>query len=279
MKKTTTLTERQQRELDYHREHAKVVAAALDKPFIWDVLDRPMRRWWNAYWRMFAHLQELELCGKRVLVVGCGIGSDAIRLARLGAEVHAFDLSADLLEVGGKLAQREGEQVHFAQMPAEHLHYEDDHFDLVLACDILHHVDIPLTMAEIRRVAKPGAHFVFDEIYSHSLTNTIRHSALVEKFLYPRMTRLIYGTDTPYITEDERKLTERDVREVCKILSPILLRKYFNFLVTRVIPERYNLAARLDRLLLMLLSPVAHILAGRVLISGRISKRSTSETS
>ena len=107
------------------------------------------------------------------------------------------------------LADREGLNVSFEEMPAEMLRYDDNFFDFVIARDILHHVDIPLTMGEIIRVSKPNALLVVNEIYSHSFTNRIRHSAVVTKILYPRMQRIIYGEGKPYITQDERKLSEK----------------------------------------------------------------------
>lgn len=266
------LTLRQRRELEYHREHAKEYQYLLDMPFSWDVLERPSRKWWNAYWQMYAYLVKCDLKGKRVLVVGCGFGDDALRLAKLGAQVSAFDLSVDSLSLAKKLANREGLNVSFEEMPAEALRYEDNFFDCVIARDILHHVDIPLTMGEIVRVSKPDALFVVNEIYSHSITDRIRHSALVSRILYPRMRRLIYGAGKPYITEDERKLSEVDIREIVKPLHSRDLDKYFNFLVTRIVPDRFVFLAKIDRLLLIMLKPFARFLAGRVLFSARISK-------
>lgn len=266
------LTERQRNELEYHREHARANAAILKKPFSWDVLDHPTRRWWNAYWWMYAYLSGLNLKGKRVLVVGCGFGDDALRLAKLGADVYAFDLSPDALSIARALAAREGLGISFEEMPAEALTYESDFFDVVIARDILHHVDIPHALNEILRVSKPGALFVANEIYSHSLTDRIRHSALVEKILYPRMQRLIYGTDKPYITVDERKLTELDIQMVSKPLQPLEFKTYFNFLVTRIVPDRYPILSKIDRVLLIILTPIAHLLAGRVILSGHIWK-------
>lgn len=268
----TELTDRQQRELDYHREHAKLHQSVLSSPFSWDVLQHPGRRWWNAYWGMYEYLVNCDLRDKRVLVVGCGFGDDALRLAKLGAKVDAFDLSPDSLQIARALALREGLAINFGEMPAEKMSYDDDSFDYILARDILHHVDIPSTMREIVRVAKPDAIFVVNEIYSHSLTDKIRRSALVETILYPKMRRLIYGPGKPYITEDERKLSESDLKKIMSPLQPRLFTKYFNFLVTRVIPDRLETFAMLDRLLLRILHPIAHLLAGRVLFSARILK-------
>lgn len=266
------LTERQRHELEYHKEHAHRNASILDKPVSWDVLNHPSQRWWNALWCMYSYLTSLDLRGKRVLIVGCGFGADALRLAKLGASVHAFDLSPDSLEIARALAQREGLDIRFDEMPAEALKYEANFFDCIIARDILHHLDIPRAMAEVIRVAKPGALFVVDEIYSHSITDRVRHSAVVEKVLYPRLQRFIYGTDRPYITEDERKLSEVDIKAITQPVGQILFTKHFNFLVTRIIPDRYDTLAKLDRLLLILLKPLGFLLAGRILLAGHIAK-------
>lgn len=268
----TTLTERQQRERDYHREHARLHAGALAQPFSFAVLERPQRRWWNAYWSLYGYLSGCNLAGKDVLVVGCGFGDDALRLAKLGARVTAFDLSPDSLRIARALAAREKLAVQFDEMPAEHMRYADNTFDCVVCRDILHHVDIPATMQEIVRVARPGALFVADEIYSHSMTDRIRHAWLVERVLYPKMQRFIYGPAKPYITADERKLNERDLRLIQQPLGPLLLHKYFNFLVTRIVPDGIALLAKGDRIALCCLRPLAHLLAGRVLFAARVVK-------
>lgn len=266
------LTQRQLREREYHKDHAHKSAAILTHPFNWDILKNPGSRWWNAYWRMYAYLSTCNLKGKRVLVVGCGFGDDALRLAGLGAEVFAFDLSPDSLSVARRLAAREGVNVAFDEMPSERLSYADSTFDMVLARDILHHVDIEVTMREIVRVSKPGAVFVANEIYSHSITDKIRRSSFVDGFLYPRMRRLIYGTDKPYITEDERKLSEDDLRLIEGPLGPKIMDEHFYFLCTRIFPERMAALAKMDRVILSLLRPLGRLLAGRVLFSAPIIK-------
>lgn len=133
-------------------------------------------------------------------------------------------------------------------------------------------MDISAALQEIVRVAKPGATFLVNEIYSHSLTETVRRSHLVSVVLYPRMRRLIYGTHEPYITQDERKLNESDVRLIRRVLSATTHLAYFNFIVTRLIPDRFSWAAKLDRVILGLLRPGAHFLAGRMIFAGPIRK-------
>lgn len=261
------LTERQARELDYHREHFQN-SELLKKPFSYAVLDRPERRWWNAYWAMYAYLKQADLRGKRVLVVGCGAGEDALRIAKLGANVCAFDLSPEAIAVCGALAEREGLSIDFDIMPAELLGYKSRSFDAIVARDILHHVDIRRTLPELVRVSKPGALWVINEIYSHSFTDRIRNSSPVKRFLYPAMQKFVYASDKPYITEDERKLTELDMAAITRPLD-VHMRRYYNFIVTRLIPDKWDWAAKADRLLLKALP--GSLLAGRVLLAGRCS--------
>ena len=152
-----------------------------------------------------------ELKGKNVLVVGCGFGDDALYLSKAGANVKAFDLSPESLSIARKLADQEELEIEFQEMPAERLNYDNDYFDIVVARDILHHVEIPESIREILRTSKPGAIFCFNEVYSHSITDKIRHSNFIDKWLYPKMTNFVYEGEKPYITEDERKLTEKDI--------------------------------------------------------------------
>ena len=268
----TELTDRQRREVEYHKGHATLQKA---DPITFDVLYSPKRRWWNAYWDLWTYLTSLDLKEKRVLVVGCGGGEDAILFAALGAKVSAFDLSPDMLAIArARASASDVRDIDFAEMPSERLDYHDAEFDLVFARDILHHVDIPQTMREVTRVAKPAALFVADEIYSHSLTDHIRHAGWVENWLYPRVQKIIYGNKKPYITEDERKMTEVDIGLVKGFLAGISREKYFNFLVTRLISDNHASLNRVDRILLMLLGKRGgKIVAGRIVLVGNMPSR------
>lgn len=113
------LTDRQRRELEYHREHSRKYETLLAEPLDYEVMLKPGLRWWNGYWMMYAYLCSLPLAGRCVLVVGCGFGQDAIRLAKLGARVSAFDLSPESIEIARALAAREGAEVDFRVAPAE----------------------------------------------------------------------------------------------------------------------------------------------------------------
>jgi ubiquinone/menaquinone biosynthesis C-methylase UbiE len=67
------------------------------------------------------------LAGKWVMVPGCGFGDDAIRLVKLHAEVHAFDLSPDLVDIAGQRAALMAVAgINFKIMPAAALTYPDN---------------------------------------------------------------------------------------------------------------------------------------------------------
>src|SRR5947208_7204761 len=61
--------------------------------------------------------------GKKVLEIGCGIGTDTINFARAGAAVTAVDLSAESLKLANKRADVFGlaDRINFIEANAERL--------------------------------------------------------------------------------------------------------------------------------------------------------------
>lgn len=267
------LTPRQQREIDYHRDYAARKAEERLQPVNFDVVEERKRRPHNAFWSAYDLLLAHELEGRRALVPGCGFGEDAIRLSRLGAHVDAFDISPDVVAIAARRCREFGyESVNLGVMPCEKLDFPDETFDLVLFIDILHHVDIPGTMAEVRRVLKPGGLVVGNELYTHSfLQKRVRESWFVDKVLYGAMKKLIYGDDKPYITEDEHKIDEKEFAHVegaCAAFDA----EWFNLFVGRLVPDRLPLVAELDRAVARLLGGGGKYFAGRVVFEGVVRK-------
>jgi SAM-dependent methyltransferase len=94
--------------------------------------------------------------GKRVLEVGCGIGTDTINFARAGAHVTAVDLSTESLAVAKKRAEVFGfkDQISFHQADAERLSETVplDRYDLVYSFGVIHHTpNPPRAASEIRK--------------------------------------------------------------------------------------------------------------------------------
>jgi ubiquinone/menaquinone biosynthesis C-methylase UbiE len=266
------LTARQQRELDYHREHAARHAQLRNQPVDTDVLDRLGERPWNAYWYLMARVAAEPLVGTRWLVPGCGFGEDAIRLALLGAEVTATDLSPESLEITETRARRAGiprERLATIEAPCERMPLPAATFDGVLLRDILHHADIPAVLDELRRLLKPRARILGSELYTHRALQRIRESRPVSRWLYPWVAKVIYGGRDPYITADERKLDERDLARIENAFPGLRLTWYL-LVVQRFLPDSSDAVARLDRAVLRALGAAGRVLAGRVVLEGRM---------
>lgn len=94
--------------------------------------------------------------GLRILDLGCGAGEAAVYFAQHGAHVSACDISPRFVEIARQLAERHGVTLRLDVCPAERLPYEDGAFDVIYANGVLHHVEIPAAMPEIRRVMAEG---------------------------------------------------------------------------------------------------------------------------
>ncbi len=107
--------------------------------------------------------------GKRVLEAGCGTGWLTVILAKRGAKVCAFDISAENIKIAKERArvnEVEGD-VSFSVQSFYDLDYEK-YFDLAVGCAILHHIEIGRVIDPLRRALKPDAKVVFYECFGNS---------------------------------------------------------------------------------------------------------------
>lgn len=95
--------------------------------------------------------------GKKVLEVGCGLGTDAVQFARAGAEYTGIDLTPRSIELVQKRFQQENLLGSFQVADGENLPFPDNHFDLVYSHGVLHHTpNTQKAINEVHRVIKPG---------------------------------------------------------------------------------------------------------------------------
>lgn len=269
------LTERQYREKEYHQQRARAGMSVAQTPISLDVVKSKRRRWWNAYWSAYDILLKSDLRGKKVLVPGCGFGEDAVRIAALGAEVFAFDLSPEMIEIcRSRVAHFGYPRVNFDVMACEDLAYETGFFDVVFCMDILHHVDITKAAHQFRRVLKPGGRIVGDELYTHSIVERFfRQNYLVDKILYPRMVKFIYRSKTPYITEDEHKIDENEFSIIRDILPKIDV-YYYNLFIGRILSGG-KILEQIDRIVLKCMGKSGRVFAGRIAFEGYVLQQHT----
>jgi 2-polyprenyl-3-methyl-5-hydroxy-6-metoxy-1,4-benzoquinol methylase len=99
--------------------------------------------------------------GKKVLEIGCGIGTDTINFARHGAQVTAVDLSEKSLEIARarSIVYRMHDCVRFISGNAEELSrfVPVEPYDLIYSFGVIHHTPRPeIALKQLRQYARTG---------------------------------------------------------------------------------------------------------------------------
>jgi 2-polyprenyl-3-methyl-5-hydroxy-6-metoxy-1,4-benzoquinol methylase len=111
-----------------------------------------------------------QLRGRRVLEVGCGLGSHAQLLAEAGCKFTAIDLTPRAVGLTEKRLQLHGLEADVRQMDAEHMKFADEEFDFVWSWGVIHHSANPENIIrEVHRVLKPSGQFRVMVYYRQSL--------------------------------------------------------------------------------------------------------------
>ncbi|MEI6891758.1 MAG: class I SAM-dependent methyltransferase [Pontiella sp.] len=107
---------------------------------------------------------EFQKCTEHALLdIGCGAGSNAIPLARIGWRVQGLDLSQPMLTAAIQRAEEQGlaQQAHFKAAPMDQLPVEDCSQDFIVAHGIWNlagsSTEFRAGLNEAARVARPGA--------------------------------------------------------------------------------------------------------------------------
>jgi ubiquinone/menaquinone biosynthesis C-methylase UbiE len=109
----------------------------------------------------YVRLKFPEFKPAKILDAGCTIGHNTLPWAQTfpDAEVTAIDVAAPVLRYGHARAESMGVPVHFRQMDATAMKFEDNTFDVVFSSMFLHELplkDIQTYLKEAQRVLKPG---------------------------------------------------------------------------------------------------------------------------
>lgn len=104
----------------------------------------------------------------KVLDMGCGAGHASFTAAGQVAEVTAYDLSSQMLEVVAAAAKEKGfSNIVTQQGYAETLPFADASFDVVISRYSAHHWhDVGQALREVKRVLKPGGVIIVMDVMS-----------------------------------------------------------------------------------------------------------------
>jgi len=111
--------------------------------------------------------------GKKVLEIGCGIGTDTINFARAGAQVTAVDLSDKSMELARARASVFGleDHIRFCAGNAEQLSnfVPAEPYDLIYSFGVIHHTPHPdAALNQLRQYTRPGTTIKIMVYHRHS---------------------------------------------------------------------------------------------------------------
>ena len=123
--------------------------------------------------------------GGNLLDIGCGTGRTSFLLADRFAEVHAFDIVSEMIEVARFRNEELGAGVNFFVADAKDIPVVSGRFDAALFSyngieGILDAAGRRKVLSEVRRALRPGGHFVFT-------TKSCFNLAYWKRFYLPRL--------------------------------------------------------------------------------------------
>lgn len=145
----------------YKNEAGQEVSFSLGNQAFFEQVDESFYKWNKPLHNdkgPFARIYPYEeFKNKRVLEVGCGMGTMAMNWAKQGAKITPVDLTATAV-------QQTAQRLRVLKLPgtpcqaqAEKLPFPDHSFDYVYSWGVLHHTpNTSATIKELHRVLKPG---------------------------------------------------------------------------------------------------------------------------
>lgn len=179
----------------------EVAAAMAEDPRFWDRIARkyaasPVRNL-PAYEATLDRVRSHLKPGDRVLEVGCGTGTTALKLADAVAHLTASDLSPGMIAIAKeKLAAAAVTNVAFTVAPVDETRFEAESFDAVLGFNILHLVpDLATAIARARGLLRPGGLYITKTPCLGDMGLHIRLAVPVMRLFGKAPHALVFGAD------------------------------------------------------------------------------------
>lgn len=165
-----------------------------------------------------------ESKNKKLLEVGCGMGTDLLAFAKAGYSVSGIDLSDEHVKLARTCFNIYGHTGQINGGNAEALEFENDYFDNVFSLGVLHHTPDPqVAINEIYRVLKPGGR-CFLMLYNKYSLNNLVHIVLRHPFENPKCSNAV-ANDSPVTY----RFSKSAVRRMCSRFSSISIQAEYLF--------------------------------------------------
>jgi ubiquinone/menaquinone biosynthesis C-methylase UbiE len=162
--------------------------------------------------------------GRKLLEVGCGIGTDLVRFAQHGGLVTGVDLSSTAIELARRNFELHGvTAVDLRVANGEALPFDDESFDVVYGHGVVQYTaDAPRLVRECHRVLTPGGQAIF------MVYNRVSWLNALSKLMKVQLEH-----------EDAPVLKKYSIGEFQQLLAP--------FAERRIVPERFPVKSRLHK--------------------------------
>ncbi|MGN1031244.1 MAG: class I SAM-dependent methyltransferase [Butyricicoccaceae bacterium] len=132
------------------------------KAFDWSKASADYAKYRDIYPQEFYRkLLDARLCidGQKVLDIGTGTGVLPRSLYQYGAEFTGIDIAEEQIEQAKVLAESAGMEIRFQCVPAERIHFPDQSFDVVTACQCFPYFDHDVLAPQLHRLLKNSGRF------------------------------------------------------------------------------------------------------------------------
>lgn len=142
----------------------------------------------------------------RIADFGCGSGGTTMNFSNyIHFPIEGYDIFGTQLEIGREQAARIGSMCSFKLLKNGKFPVADDSFDVVMSLDVLGHVPDPeATLAEWRRVLKPGGYVVLFAESSYSAG---------DRSIMARLAQLGKEYDMTLVVPEHISLVSREIME------------------------------------------------------------------
>lgn len=152
------------------------------------------------------NIRRFNIKGKKVLEIGCGMGTDHLAMARQGGEMVGIDLTPKNLAISKNRFEIYGFSSGFVVGDAENLPLKNESFDFVYSFGVIHHSpDTQRIVSEIYRILKCGGRCWVTVYHKNSIyfwlsvftVGWLLHGRFLRESIKQQMSRIEYPNNNP----------------------------------------------------------------------------------